>query len=163
MKGRSTSSGATKRSCSSRIVVAAFPESRSSHRRSLSTGKTKADVDSVPASARTSASDGFDTSISPASSGMKRSSASVQRGRGWRTRGRPPSSRSALLEVSNQRQEGDELAEALGRHLEALREEEEEDAEVAELDARLRRREHVEAVRAEQRAEDEVDEDRCGV
>mmetsp|Transcript_52004 Transcript_52004/g.103495 ORF Transcript_52004/g.103495 Transcript_52004/m.103495 type:complete len:212 (-) Transcript_52004:265-900(-) len=73
MYGRMTRSGATARSCRSRMEVAACPAASSSHSRSLRTGKTKADVESAPAIAATSASIGLWMLMRLASSGRKRS------------------------------------------------------------------------------------------
>mmetsp|Transcript_2090 Transcript_2090/g.5138 ORF Transcript_2090/g.5138 Transcript_2090/m.5138 type:complete len:305 (-) Transcript_2090:855-1769(-) len=71
--GMTTSRGATNRSCRSRIDVAACPASSFSHPLSFSTGNTNADVDSVPASASTTASAGLRMSINPSSNGISRS------------------------------------------------------------------------------------------
>jgi len=55
MNGIVTSSGATARSCRSRIDVAASPTFWSSHPFSFKTGKMKAEVERVPARARITA------------------------------------------------------------------------------------------------------------
>mmetsp|Transcript_51726 Transcript_51726/g.77363 ORF Transcript_51726/g.77363 Transcript_51726/m.77363 type:complete len:278 (-) Transcript_51726:177-1010(-) len=73
--GIRTNKGATAKSCNNNIEVAACPDGSSSHSRSLRTGKTNADVESVPAKANTSASTGDEISINPASKGKNRSSA----------------------------------------------------------------------------------------
>mmetsp|Transcript_81133 Transcript_81133/g.243146 ORF Transcript_81133/g.243146 Transcript_81133/m.243146 type:complete len:397 (+) Transcript_81133:1220-2410(+) len=71
--GRMTRTGATARSCASRVALPATPAGRSPQPFSSSTGKTKADEESVAASASTSASPGLEMSTKPWLSGTNRS------------------------------------------------------------------------------------------
>ena len=71
--GNTTNNGATNKSCSKSIEVAACPEFSPSHPRSFNTGKINAEVDNVPAKANTTASVGFRISINPLSNGSNRS------------------------------------------------------------------------------------------